>query len=221
MHLSHKLLAIFLLAVAILCGCAAPAPITHQPMSARPREAVVKPTGASLYSDATFKSLFEDHRAMRVGDVLTIVISESNTASKKSSVDNSKKSSVNSLIPTLSGVPFSSLAGLAVSGTDTATFAGSGGAAMTNAFSGNLTVTVIDVYPNGNLLVSGEKQVAINQGNEYGRFSGVVAPIYIVGNSVKSAQVADAKLEFKQDGALDAAQTQGWLSRFFLSILPF
>ena len=207
--------------VNLLTACSTPAPITHQPMTARPMEPAYRSTGASLYSDSTFKPLFEDARARRVGDVLTIVISESNTASKKSSVDTSKKSSINSSIPTLSGVPFGALAGLSVAGTDTSTFAGSGDAAMTNAFTGNLTVTVIDVFANGNLLVSGEKQVAINQGNEFVRFSGVVSPVYIVGNSVKSAQVADAKLEFKQDGALDAAQTQGWLSRFFLSVLPF
>lgn len=204
-----------------LVGCASTAPITHQPMSARPTPVEKPNTGASLYSDATYRPLFEDRRARNVGDVLTILISESNTASKKSSTDATRKSSLEAAVPTITGAPLAGLAGLSVAGTSAYSFAGSGDAAMTNAFSASMTVTVVDVFPNGNLLVSGEKQVSINQGNEFVRFSGVVAPIYIVGNSVKSSQVADAKLEFKQDGALNSAQTHGWLSRFFLSVLPF
>ena len=204
-----------------LAGCSSTAPITHQPISARPVPVEKQNTGASLYSDVTYRPLFEDRRARSVGDVLTILISESNTASKKSSTDATRKSSLDAAVPTITGAPLTGLAGLSVSGSSEYSFAGSGDAAMTNAFSASMNVTVVEVFPNGNLLVSGEKQVAINQGNEFVRFSGVVSPIYIVGNSVKSSQVADAKLEFKQDGALNSSQTHGWLSRFFLSVLPF
>ena len=213
--------ALLAVCVAALGGCASSAPITSQPMTARPVAPSPSASGASLFSDATFRPLFEDARARRVGDVLTVLISESNSASKKSSTDATRKSSTSASIPNISGLPLKGLQGLGLSADSGYSFAGAGDAAMTNAFSGNLTVTVTKVLANGNLVVSGEKQVAINHGNEFVRFSGVVAPIYIVGNTVKSAQVADAKLEFKQDGALDAAQTQGWLSRFFMSVSPF
>jgi flagellar L-ring protein precursor FlgH len=78
------------------------------------------------------------------------------------------------------------------------------------------------VYPNGNLLVSGEKQVTINQGTEFIRFSGVVNPINVGAlNSVSSTRVADARIEYKGRGYLSEAQTMGWLQRFFLSASPF
>jgi flagellar L-ring protein precursor FlgH len=81
---------------------------------------------------------------------------------------------------------------------------------------------VIEVLPNNNLIVSGEKQIGINQGSEFIRFSGVVNPNTIVnGNTVTSTQVADARIEYRGTGYIDEAQTMGWMSRFFLTFLPF
>ncbi|HNQ76552.1 MAG TPA: flagellar basal body L-ring protein FlgH, partial [Pseudothauera hydrothermalis] len=101
-------------------------------------------------------------------------------------------------------------------------FSGSGAAAANNAFNGTITVTVIDVYPNGNLLVSGEKQIAINQGQEFIRFSGVINPnVVTAANTVQSTQVADARIEYKGSGFIDEHNTIGWLHRFFVAILPF
>lgn len=101
-------------------------------------------------------------------------------------------------------------------------FEGKGDTSQKNALLGTLTVTVIDVLPNGNLLVSGEKQMGINEGTEYVRFSGVVNPSTISSaNVVTSTQVADARIEFKGRGEMDSAQAMGWLAKFFLSVLPF
>ena len=81
---------------------------------------------------------------------------------------------------------------------------------------------MIDVLSNGNLLVSGEKQVAIGHGTEYIRLSGVVNPYFVnAANSISSSQLADARIEFKESGAGADAQAMAWLSRFFLSVLPF
>ena len=81
---------------------------------------------------------------------------------------------------------------------------------------------MIEVLPNNNLIVSGEKQIGINQGSEFIRFSGVVNPNTIVnGNTVTSTQVADARIEYRGTGYIDEAQTMGWMSRFFLTFLPF
>ena len=80
---------------------------------------------------------------------------------------------------------------------------------------------MLEVLPNGNLLVAGEKQVGINQNVDVMRFSGVVNPVSILpGNAVSSTQVAEARLEHRSRGDIDRAQTTGWLSRFFLSWLP-
>jgi flagellar L-ring protein FlgH len=101
-------------------------------------------------------------------------------------------------------------------------FAGTGGAAASNTFTGVLTVTVTNVLPNGNLVVSGEKEMLINQGNEYVRFSGVVNPNTVAGdNSVLSTDVADAKIEYSAKGVIDEAETMGWLQRFFLNVAPW
>jgi flagellar L-ring protein precursor FlgH len=100
--------------------------------------------------------------------------------------------------------------------------AGKGDAAANNIFTGNITVTVIEVLSNGNLLVSGEKQVSIGHGTEYIRLSGVVNPYFVsTANTISSANVADARIEYKETGAISEAQIMGWLARFFMSVLPF
>jgi flagellar L-ring protein precursor FlgH len=102
------------------------------------------------------------------------------------------------------------------------TFGGSGGANASNTFNGTITVTVTNVLPNGNLVVSGEKQMLINQGNEFVRFSGVVNPNTVSGeNTVLSTQVADARIEYSAKGYINEAETMGWLQRFFLNIAPW
>ena len=91
-----------------------------------------------------------------------------------------------------------------------------------DTFSSTITVTVIEVFANGNMLVSGEKQIGLNRDDEFIRFSGVVDPVTIgFGNSVSSVQVADARIEYRGSGSVDSAQVMGWLAKFFLTFLPF
>jgi len=98
----------------------------------------------------------------------------------------------------------------------------SSGANASNTFNGTITVTVTGVLPNGNLAVSGEKQMLINQGDEFVRFSGVVNPNTISNlNAVYSTQVADAKIEYSAKGYLNEAENMGWLQRFFLNVSPW
>ena len=93
---------------------------------------------------------------------------------------------------------------------------------MFTAFTGSITVTVIEVLANGNLLVSGEKQVSIGAGTEYIRLSGIVNPYFIsTANTISSTNVADARIEYKESGIISEAQVMGWLARFFMSVLPF
>ena len=83
-------------------------------------------------------------------------------------------------------------------------------------------MTVLEILPNGNLLVGGEKKIALAQGTETIRISGVINPITIgAGNTVQSSQIADARIEYKGDGYIQEAQDMGWLARFFLNVLPF
>ncbi|GAB4175121.1 MAG: flagellar basal body L-ring protein FlgH [Rhodocyclaceae bacterium] len=206
-------------------GCVSSTPPTgvHQPMTARPapRMPAAVANGA-IYQVASARPLFEDRRARFVGDTLVIQLAEKTQASKKSSTAADRSQKVDVSVPTLLGVPGKSAQGMSVSAASASNFSGKGDTDAMNDFTGTITVTVIETLANGNLLVSGEKQIAINQGQEFVRFSGVVNPIHIAaGNTVQSTQVADARIEYKASGFLNEAQVMGWLARFFLTVLPF
>jgi flagellar L-ring protein precursor FlgH len=212
-----------LVLVLALYGCVTTAPSTavHQPMTARPTPATAPSSGA-IFSVATARPLFEDRRARFVGDTLTVNIQEKVQASKKSENKTSRSQTVDVSVPTMIGLPFKSVQGTTLSANDSNNFNGKGENTSSNDFTGTLTVTVIEVFPNGNLLVSGEKQIGLKEGEEFIRFSGVVNPNTITfANTVVSTQVADARIEYKANGFIDSAQVIGWLSRFFLTFLPF
>ncbi|CUB07768.1 flagellar basal body L-ring protein FlgH [Tepidiphilus thermophilus] len=216
-----------LLALLALAGCAAldttPPAIVHQPMTARPAPLPSAPNNGSIYQAGAVRPLFEDRKPRYVGDTLTINLVEETSAKKKTGANARRETASNASIGSMSRLPLSGLAGLGLGAKDDQKLDASGGASADNEFKGTITVTVIDVYPNGNLLVSGEKQLAINQGREYIRFSGVVDPISINGknNMVDSTSVADARIEYVGSGYIDEAQRMGWLQRFFLNFLPF
>ncbi len=212
----------------LLGGCAQipREPLVQQPMSAR-ADLQVRPAGpanGSIYRTGFgTQALFEDRRPRYIGDILTIVVSENINASKNSAADASRSGSASSvlgLIPKLIGGLISSDLDAEASGKNT--MSAKGGANSRNTFNGVITVTVVDVLVNGNLLVSGEKQMLINQGTEFIRFSGVVNPRTVsASNTVPSTQVADARIEYSAKGYIDEAQTMGWLQRAFLNVLPF
>jgi flagellar L-ring protein FlgH len=179
---------------------------------------------ASQPSSFGYQPMFEDRRPRNIGDVLTIVLQENVSASKSSSINASRNSGVNLGVKTIPKF-LDGLVGRGKVDTDISggnDFKGFGGANAKNTFSGTITVTVQDVMINGNLKVIGEKQIAINQGTEFIRFSGVVNPRTISGNNtVISTQVADARIEYVGNGYIDEAQTMGWLQRLFFNLSPF
>ncbi len=194
----------------------------HQPMTARPVPSGSLAATGSIYNAGSSRTLFEDRRARYVGDTLTILISETNSASTKSNTNASRATSTTASIPTVTNLPFKSLQGTDLSASSANSLAGKGDAAANNVFTGNITVTVIEVLANNNLLVSGEKQVSVGAGTEYIRLSGVVNPYFIsTANTISSANVADARIEYKESGVISEAQVMGWLGRFFMSVLPF
>jgi flagellar L-ring protein FlgH len=211
--------------VVALGGCATALRTVEvaQPLSVRPVPPTI-PSGSStgsIYRAAAYQPLFEDRRARAVGDILTININEKINASKTASSNANRKGAMEF------NVPDAQLGTYKIKGGNLTTeskndFAGKGDSAANNVFTGAITVTVIDVLPNGNLAVAGEKQIGINQGSEFIRLSGVVNPIYILaGNVISSTQVADARLEYRGTGYVDEVQTMGWLSRAFMSVMPF
>ena len=225
--------------VAGLTGCAITPPTNlHQPMSARAEQPVQTETGsifkASYSSQASrYTPIFEDRRARYVGDIVIVTLNEKTNANKKSNSNVDRESGTTMTTPSpLALIGGGALAGVlplskdfmkidATASTNN-TFTGGGASGSNNVFTGTIAVTVIELLPNGNLVVSGEKQVGINQGQEFIRFSGVVNPVNIGNNStISSIQVADARIEYRSNGYIDEAQTMGWFSRALMSVSPF
>ena len=230
----NTLLSIARISAAVACGvlaaCVTTTPPTSvlQPMTVRPQVAAVPQTAnggiyqASYQPAAVYRPLFEDRRARNVGDTITVNIVENNAANKKSD-SSAKRSSDNSFgVTNVTGLPGKSFLGAGLAANSAFEFSGEGAAASNNVFTSTITVTVTEVLPNGNLAVSGEKQVGIGPGSEFIRLSGIINPVTITGaNSVNSVQIADARIEYRANGQIENAQNMGWLSRFFLNVLPF
>jgi flagellar L-ring protein FlgH len=216
-------LSIIVMSVAVLSGCAvAPDSIVQHPTTARPAmPSAPAASGGAIYQAATFRPMFEDRRARLIGDTLVIVINERTSAGKSAANSASKNGSAEASVSGLFSVPASTLAKLGVNAESEVSYDDKNTGSSSNTFSGSLAVTVIDVLPNGNLVVAGEKQVALDKGAEFIRFSGVVNPNTITGgNSVSSLQVADARIEYRTNSYVDKAQVMSILTRLFLSVLP-
>lgn len=217
-----KRLALLALVVTSACTTTPPTNV-HQPMSARPSPRFDAPSGnGAIFQAGYSRPLFEDRRARFVGDTITINITESTTASAKSNSKLDKSNTSKAGISAMAGLPGQSFLGMNLNATSSNAFNGKGEAANNNVFTGSITATVIDVMPNGNLLVSGEKQLAIGHEQEFVRISGVVNPSFVdFSNSIDSSKVADARIEYKSAGQISEGQLMGWLARFFLNVLPF
>ncbi len=202
---------------------AEPAPIDWRKQSQQ-QYAGARPANGSLFQSASYRPGYEDPRARMVGDSLTVQIVERVTATQKSTSNVSKDGSVNSGITSLPlvGANASLMGKLGVGAESTNSFKGAGDTANDQAFTGTITTTVMEVLPNGHLLVVGEKQVGINQSVDVLQFSGTVDPRHVrPGNVVASTQVANARILSRGRGQQAEAQQIGWLSRFFLNVLPF
>jgi len=181
-----------------------------QPASLRPP---IQNSG-SIYQSGYDIRLFEDNKAMRVGDVLTIKLQELTQAKKADDLNAKKDNSVLASAPMIFGVPTSVETEIKT----VKDFKGQGAANQSNSLKGDISVTVVELLPNGNLKVRGEKRVTLNQGNEYIRLSGIVRPVDIdPDNTISSDKVADATIMYIGDGAMADASKMGWLSRIIYS----
>jgi flagellar L-ring protein precursor FlgH len=203
-----------------LAGCSStPTSIVKGPTSVRPMLADAgTPSDGAIYNTSSYRPMFEDRRARHIGDLLTINIVERTSAVKAGASSGNKSGSVSFGAPGL----LQSRLGASVSASNDSKFADGDNQSASNTFTGNIAVTVSEVLPNGNLIVVGEKQVSMNKGTEFIRFSGMVSPDTIQpGNVVSSTVVADARVEYRTASHIDRAEMNSMLSRFFQSLLPF
>ena len=186
----------------------------------------------AIYNPGTAQMLFQDKKALRIGDIITIVLSESTNASKNADTELSKDTTLGIGSPSVlgngattdatSGITSSALAigagtrDLSVSYTGANAFKAETDTKQSNQLQGTITVTVHQVYPNGNLFIKGEKWISLNQGSEFIRVAGIVRPEDISkDNQIQSSRIANAKISYGGKGPLAEANEEGWLSRFF------
>jgi flagellar L-ring protein FlgH len=190
------------------------APSAYQPAPPPPAD------GAIFHASAGYAPLTSGTRAAMVGDVLTILLVEKTQALKSNSASTNRDGSI-SVTPPATG-PFSFFKPIDVGAGAGAKFAGKGGAEQSNSLSGQISVTIAQVYPNGTMLVRGEKQLTLNRGDEQIRISGLVRAVDIgFDNTIPSTRVADARITYTGKGEIARASQQGWLGRFFSRISPF
>jgi flagellar L-ring protein precursor FlgH len=181
---------------------------------------VQTPTNGAIFQTASYRPLFEDHRARLVGDTLVVQIIEKVSASQKSTSSIAKSSDISAGITALPGISPKAFARAGIGANSANTFDGKGATENSNDFSGTITVTVREVLPNGHLIVAGEKQIGVNANVDVLRFSGQVDPRSIQpGNAVQSTQIANVRLEHRGRGAQADAQQVGWLQRVFMSVM--
>ena len=179
-----------------------------------------------IFRDQTAVHLFQDEKARRVGDIITVVLSERTQATKSANTEITKDNSLTLPNPTLFGRPLSlGMRGtnLEMGQTGNREFSAESDSAQNNSLEGVISVTVSEVLPNGNLVVQGEKWINLNQGDEYIRLTGIVRPQDISGNNdIESGKIANARIGYSGTGALAESNVQGWFARFFSSPLwPF
>lgn len=206
---------------AMLGACSTPAPMST-PMSVMPMPRVANvQTAGSIYQPTTATNWFETPVAHRVGDLLTIAVSETSSGSNKSQSDVSRNASVTAKSAKADGAD-SVLERWFNIGQSASSFKGNGNSASSTALTGTIAVAIVEVLPNGAYVVGGEKQVMQGRNMETFRFTGVVNKFDISpGNVVASNKVGQAKVARVEDGQIADGSSVGWLQRVVLGVSPF
>ncbi len=194
-------------------------------------EASIEPLDGSLWQEkGPLSDLFSDLKAKRVGDVLTINVVESSSASNEADTNTARNSSLslqltnmlglenNDRFPAGSGFdPFGSIAGSTKN-----TFKGSGSTNRSGKLIATITARVTEVLPNGNLRIIGKREITVNREKQYIALTGIVRPRDIsTDNVVLSSYIADARIAYTGAGVVNDRQRPGWLARLLDSAWPF
>jgi flagellar L-ring protein precursor FlgH len=189
----------------------------------------------SLFADSLWTSpansehsMYSDHKASRVGDILTVVISESVAQQLSQSTKSSKSSSIDAGISQFIypaavsglGTHGGALPSTKMSGKND--FAGAGDISNSQSLSGRAAVLVTDVLPNGNLVIEGVRVITFSGETQYVVLHGLVRVDDVTSaNTVESTNVADVRLEFISEGALTDAQKRGWITKIYDTLRPY
>lgn len=200
------------------CSYVAPSTITQNPGPVNMRPMYSQPSTGTIYSNATYRPIFEGNRARAVGDTVTVIVAENTQSS--TTLDN--QSSKTAASTATAKDQFGNTVSPTWAWNNALSNQNKGSGKQDNSFTGSITATVMEVMPNGNLIVVGEKQLGFDEGAQFIRFSGVVYPSMItVNNTVDSATVAEARIEFRTNNTIDASYMASSVTRFFKTMIPF
>lgn len=185
-------------------------------------------SNGSIWQSSSASST-DDSKARRRGDIITIVISETASASKEAKTGTSRDSSVGAGIPNLLGMEkygvfknnFSDLANI-IKANASSSFKGSGSTSRQENLRATITARVVDVQSNGNLMIEGRRNIKVNEEDQIIVLEGTVRPRDISpDNTVNSIYVADARISYSGRGIISDQQSPGWLMNIFNKIWPF
>ncbi|MEW6983207.1 flagellar basal body L-ring protein FlgH [Colwelliaceae bacterium 6471] len=224
---SSMSMAIFIVVILVMfTGCASveqakvlPNDPDFAPILPEMEEEPIVPTG-SLFKPNYVNNIYSDSKAHRVGDIISVILSESTQAQKNAKTELKKDSSA-TLDPVIglggNAVNFKNDA-IQFGVNQTSDFKGDSKTNQGNSLSGNISVHVLKVLPNGNLMIRGEKWLTLNNGDEYVRLTGIIrAQDITANNTIVSSKVANARIQYAGTGSFAEVQEQGWLSQFFNS----
>ena len=176
--------------------------------------------GGIFSVSAGYAPLHDGRRARVVGDPLTVMLVENTSTSKGTSAQTKRSGSAGITPPTAGLLSFLNPDALKLG--SQSSFNGGGNASQTSSLEGELSVTIAEVRSNGTALIRGEKRLLLSQGQEWIQFTGIVRLADIdAENRVVSSRVADARVEYSGNGAVQRSSRPGWLARFFDVISPF
>ena len=203
-----------------LVGCAINEPVLAPSPAFAPTMPVADPprvaTG-SIYAGGV-DDWFGRKRQYRVGDVLTVILQERTAASRSALTDTSRAAEITAKAPATSGL----LSKLNLGGESTLKSEGKGSANQTAELTGAISVTISEVLPNGNLVIRGEKQLALSEGSEFVQVAGIVRPEDVAPDgSVQSRRLANAQIAYRGTGELANASKGGWGTQLLHRVWPF
>ncbi len=218
------------LCTAVLVACGTTKPPADQKVSPAPLPP--PKTAGSLWQEENGRAyLYEDLRAMRVGDILTVKIVENHKGSKSADTSAERDSTIDHSLGG-TGMGFIGIPGVRLSsntrqgfGIDASAknkFGGKGATSRTDTLTGTLSAMVAEVLPNGDLRIEGHREVTVNSEKQLMTLSGIVRRVDVdTKNQVLSSAIADAKIEYSGLGVVDDVQRPGWFTRILDWVYPF
>lgn len=223
--MEKKLLFAISICALLFQGCALdaldPKPDDPQYAPALPEEDYTNavPTGSLFNPYATPNGLYTDTRAHKVGDLISVELDEKTSASKTADTAMNKENNVALGGVNVGGRPITYKGyNTSFSLNNSSDFTGTSDSSISNSLQGQISVSVVKVLANGNLVVRGEKWLMLNNGNEYVRVTGIIRSEDVsADNTVSSQRIANARIQYGGTGDFASTQQRGWLSKFFNS----